>query len=175
MKIISNPGAVPLKITQIRNNANLITVARPGENVKMAVKCTPFEEDQILRGSVFCSSGSLCPVSSEIVGEIMVLQLLDSKPLFTAGFSCVFHSGTTQEECTVERLLNIIDPKTKLSKEKDPAFAKEKQIVQCRIRLKKPLCLEKIADYPQLGISRFTLRDEGRTIGFGKIVDLVAH
>jgi translation elongation factor EF-1alpha len=30
-----------------------------------------------------------------------------------------------------------------------------------------PVCVERFADYPQLG--RFTLRDEGRTIAIGKV------
>lgn len=33
-----------------------------------------------------------------------------------------------------------------------------------------PICVEKFSDYPQLG--RFTVRDEGRTIGIGKVTKL---
>jgi peptide chain release factor subunit 3 len=34
-----------------------------------------------------------------------------------------------------------------------------------------PVCVERFADYPQLG--RFTLRDEGRTIAIGKVTKLI--
>jgi len=40
------------------------------------------------------------------------------------------------------------------------------------LTLAKPICVEKYTDFPQLG--RFTLRDEGRTIGFGKLLALNA-
>jgi len=34
-----------------------------------------------------------------------------------------------------------------------------------------PVCLEKFSDHPQLG--RFTLRDEGKTIGIGRVQKLI--
>lgn len=40
------------------------------------------------------------------------------------------------------------------------------QKVVARIETTAPICVEKFADYPQLG--RFTLRDEGKTIAIGK-------
>jgi len=171
--IVSNPGCLSLQVQQIQNEANSITVAKPGENVKIVVKCSEFEEDQILGGSVLSFPDSLCPVTRHIVAEIQLLALSLPKIVFTVGYTCVLHIGTTQEECTIEKLLDRIDPKTKTSLEKFPAFAKEKSVVSCRLRLKKPLCVEKFADFPTLGIARFTLRDEGRTIGFGKITDFV--
>jgi peptide chain release factor subunit 3 len=33
------------------------------------------------------------------------------------------------------------------------------------------VCVERFADYPQLG--RFTLRDEGKTIAIGKVTKLI--
>jgi len=167
--VLSSPAGLTLSVVQIQNDSNVMTVAKPGENVKVVVKCSQFEEDQILRGSVLTHVQTPCPVTTQLVGEIKIFQLPQSKPLFTTGYSCIFHSGTTQEECVVVKLLDLIDPKTKQSIQKFPSFAKEKAVVQCRIKLKKPMCLEKLADFSQLG--RFTLRDEGKTIGFGKVVD----
>jgi len=40
------------------------------------------------------------------------------------------------------------------------------------LSLAKPICVEKYTDIPQIG--RFTLRDEGKTIGFGKLLALNA-
>lgn len=34
-----------------------------------------------------------------------------------------------------------------------------------------PVCVEKFSDHPQLG--RFTLRDEGKTIGIGRVQKLI--
>lgn len=35
-----------------------------------------------------------------------------------------------------------------------------------------PIALEKFSEYPQLG--RFTVREEGRTIGIGKVTKLIS-
>jgi len=140
--------------------------------VKIIVKCSQVEEDQIIRGSVISRPDSLCPVTSDLVGQIAIFQIPESKTLFTAGYDCVFHAGTAQGEATVVRLLDQLDPKTGQSIQKLPTFVKEKAIVVCHFTLSKPLCLEKLADFPQLG--RFTLRDEGKTVAFGKILATAA-
>jgi len=171
-EIVSNPGNVALQVFQIQNDANILTIAKPGENVKIIVKCSQVEEDQLMRGSVISHPGSLCPVTSDLVGQIAILQLLETKTLFTAGYDCVFHTGTAQEETTVVRLLDQLDPKTGQSIKKLPTFVKEKAVVVCHFTLSKPICLEKLTDFPQLG--RFTLRDEGKTIAFGKILATAA-
>ena len=41
------------------------------------------------------------------------------------------------------------------------------QKIVALIETTQPICVERFADYPQLG--RFTLRDEGRTIAIGKV------
>lgn len=41
------------------------------------------------------------------------------------------------------------------------------QKIIARIETNAPICLERFADYPQLG--RFTLRDEGKTVAIGKV------
>jgi peptide chain release factor subunit 3 len=43
----------------------------------------------------------------------------------------------------------------------------EGQKIVALIEAVQPVCVERFADYPQLG--RFTLRDEGRTIAIGKV------
>ena len=43
----------------------------------------------------------------------------------------------------------------------------EGQKVVALVETVQPVCVERFADYPQLG--RFTLRDEGRTIAIGKV------
>jgi peptide chain release factor subunit 3 len=58
--------------------------------------------------------------------------------------------------------------KTGKSAKKNPPFVLEKAVVIAHLTLAKPICIEKYDDYAQLG--RFTLRDEGKTIGFGKVL-----
>jgi len=88
--------------------------------------------------------------------------------LFSAGYECVLHAGSAVEEVKVVKLLDLLDAKTGLSIQKLPTFVKEKAVVIVHFSLSKPICCEKFDDYAQLG--RFTLRDEGKTIAFGKIL-----
>jgi len=173
--VICLPGGFALQVGQILASEVPISCALPGENIKVVVKCSPVAEDQILPGSVLCPPNQYCSVSSDLIGELKILELPESKSLFTAGFPAIFHSGTTQVECKIESLLDVIDPKTRKVIGSNPPFVKENAVVQCRIRVGRPLCLEKFSDFPQLGIARFTLRDEGRTIAFGKIISCVPH
>jgi len=170
-EIFINPNGMKFAVVQIQNDEFIISLAKPGENVKVVIKCLPVEEDYICRGSVISHPPTPCPVSSELVGQIVILQLLETKPIFTAGYKCIFHVGTAVEEVKVVKLLDQLD-KTQKSIKKNPTFVKEKGITIAHLSLAKPICVEKFTDYPQIG--RFTLRDEGKTIGFGKLLALNA-
>ena len=47
-------------------------------------------------------------------------------------------------------------------------FVKSGAVISCVIEMEQPVCVETFESCPQLG--RFTLRDEGKTIGIGKIL-----
>jgi peptide chain release factor subunit 3 len=66
-----------------------------------------------------------------------------------------------------QSLLHYLEPKTGRKSKKQPNFAKPGQQIIALIETAAPVCVEKFADFPQLG--RFTLRDEGKTIAIGKV------
>jgi sulfate adenylyltransferase subunit 1 (EFTu-like GTPase family) len=67
-----------------------------------------------------------------------------------------------------------LDLSTNTMEVKDgPKYVKSFQSCRVRITTKIPLAMEKFEVLPQLG--RFTLRDEGRTIGVGKILKYKPH
>lgn len=83
------------------------------------------------------------------------------------------------------KLLDELDGKTGGSKKKLPKFVqvrsptlfsplpsiyhgKSKSAVIAHVKLQRAVPMEKFADFQQLG--RFTLRDEGKTIAFGKVL-----
>ena len=49
-------------------------------------------------------------------------------------------------------------------------YVRSNSMVNCRIKVEKPICVETFTSVSQLG--RFTLRDEGRTIAIGKVTKL---
>lgn len=66
-----------------------------------------------------------------------------------------------------QQLLHYFDKATGRKSKKPPQFAKKGQKIVALIETVQPVCVERFADYPQLG--RFTLRDEGKTIAIGKV------
>jgi translation elongation factor EF-1alpha len=78
---------------QIQNDEFIISVAKPGENVKIVVKVSPTEEEFLGKGSVVSHPLSPCTVTSEIVAQLVILQLLESKVCFlfvSLNFTCRF-------------------------------------------------------------------------------------
>lgn len=83
------------------------------------------------------------------------------------------HIHTASEEITIPKLLHYYDKKTGRKSKKPPQFAKKGQKIVALIETSAPICLERFNDYPQLG--RFTVRDEGRTVGIGKVTKLISR
>lgn len=81
----------------------------------------------------------------------------------------MLHIHAIMEECEIVGLLHQIIPKTKMPIRKKILFVKSGAVVVVRIQVNDLICVEKFDDVPQLG--RFTLRDEGKTVAIGKIVN----
>ena len=143
--------------------------ANPGENVR--VKLKNIEEDQIHKGHVLSTQISPVPVVGEFRVQLLVVELLEHRPIMTAGYSCVFHCHTLVEECVITSLDEVIDRAT-TKKQKHPRFVKADSLVVCTLQTANSVALDSFKVTPQLG--RFTLRDEGRTIAIGKIVEVFA-
>ena len=96
---------------------------------------------------------------SEFEAQLVILEVLSSKPLVTAGYRAVIHIHTAVEDCLLAELLSIVDKKTRKTSKRKPTFVRKGDLVNCKISLDTPICIERYSDYPQLG--RFTLRDTG--------------
>jgi len=100
----------------------------------------------------------------------------------------LFQNQGTNLILYLQALLHYFDKKTGRKSKKPPQYAKKGphgttfslsevpnefflyligQKIIARIETTAPICLERFADYPQLG--RFTLRDEGKTVAIGKV------
>ena len=119
-------------------------------------------------GFVLSAVADPCPVVSKFECALVLLELLDHKSIFTAGYKSILHLHALVEECEIISLIAEVDKKTR--QKKKCTFVKSGATVFCRISTEKPICLEAFDKNPQMG--RFTLRDEGRTIAIGKITKL---
>eukprot|EP00922_Rhytidocystis_sp_ex-Travisia-forbesii_P018207 GHVS01027088.1.p1 GENE.GHVS01027088.1~~GHVS01027088.1.p1 ORF type:complete len:456 (+),score=29.75 GHVS01027088.1:26-1393(+) len=163
------PNKTIVKVLSVMFEEQEVTYARPGENVRL--KLLGIEEEQISKGFVMCPIEMPCSVVLEFIGRVAVVELLAKRPILTAGYSCVLHAHTACDETEFSELLEVIDKKTKRKKLK-PDFVTNECIVVCRMQMAHPMCLEEFEKVPQLG--RFTLRDQGKTIAIGKVLEISA-
>lgn len=161
------PNKDYVKVMQIWSDEIEVDVALPGENLK--IKVSGVEEEDVSGGFVLCSPDNVCHTGKLFDAQIVILE---HKSIICAGYSAVLHVHTCAEEVTIKSLLCIVDKKTGEKTQKNPRFVRQDQIAIARLEVNGGLiCLESFKDFPQMG--RFTLRDEGKTIGIGKVLKVI--
>jgi len=166
MKLMIAPPMLSLKVEAVYINEVEVDCARPGENVRIKVKGV--NEEDVMKGFVVCSPSRPLKPTSNFIAQIAVLELLEHRSIFTAGYNAVFHAHTAIEECTIVELVREVNKKTGKPMKKKPMFIKSNGIAIVRIETSASVCIEPYEDMMQLG--RFTLRDEGKTIAIGKVL-----
>ena len=85
-----------------------------------------------------------------------------------AGFQCMFHAHTCEEECTVVKIFETTNNKGVVTK--GARFANVGMRATVMLQLAQSTPVETYDDFAFLG--RFTLRTEGKTVAIGKITKL---
>ncbi|KAL6071808.1 G1 to S phase transition 2 [Balamuthia mandrillaris] len=140
----------------------------PGENIRLSISGIP--DEGVRSGFVVCDEEHPAAAVSKFEAQIVVMDLLRHKPIFSPGYSAVCHIHTAVEECKITHLLAGVDPKTGKPTKKKPKYVKKGEMVIARIELTQTVCMELFESFQALG--RFTLRDEGKTIAIGKVLRL---
>lgn len=158
------PTRKKIKVEEILIDEQRVKSARPGENV--LIKLNTGVED-IQKGYVLCLPSKPCPAVVEIKAQLALVDMLETRPLFTPGYEAVMHVHTVEIEVTCVELIAVIEKGKAVP---NRPFARTGQ--QCIVKLKMPLltCMEPFDKMPALG--RLTLRDEGKTIAIGKVMGL---
>lgn len=138
--------------------------AKTGENVLLKFQ---INVEDIQKGYVLCSPQSLCPASTVIKVQMALVEMLDHRPVFSPGYEAVMHVHTVEIEVTCIEIISVLDRGKAVRR----PFALQGQ--QCQAIMSMPLstCMETFAAYPSMG--RFTIRDEGKSIAIGKIMELI--
>ena len=172
--LVIMPTATRTKVEQIViGETNYVRSAKPGENV--AVKLSSVGVEDVAKGFVLCSGPRPCPAVTTFTAQIALVELLEHRPVFTAGYDCMLHAHTCDTEVTVSKLLHQVNakaPPTAAGKLPRIHFAKQGAVVVAVLTVPQSICLEAFDDVEQLG--RFTLRDEGKSIAIGKVIALGA-
>eukprot|EP00127_Corallochytrium_limacisporum_P003375 Clim_evm3s149 gene=Clim_evmTU3s149 len=165
-KALLMPSKKMVEITKITLDEDEIELCKAGDSVKLFVK--GIEEEDVQAGFVLCDPKN--PVHAVNCFDAQVV-VLDHPSIICAGFSCVLHLHTEQTDVTFKALLRMLDKKTgKPVDDKRPRFMKQGQVALVRLVTPQSICVEVFKEFPQLG--RFTLRDETRTLGIGKVLKL---
>lgn len=163
--VIIMPTNQETKITAIKMyNEEEVDKAEAGENIILELKGV--NNNQIKKGFVISDIEKQIPVTKRVKVQLNILDLLDHKSLITKGFTAKFHIHNLTTDCRFDKLLNQINRKT--GEVKKIVFGTSNSAITAILSFKNSICLEKYDDFNQLG--RFTLRDEDKTIGIGKII-----
>jgi len=166
MKVTLMPTRNVYKVEAVWSNEDPVAAARPGENVlvKLGGGC---RIEDVRKGFVICTQPA-CRSVDKIICQVALVDMPDNTKILTAGFQCMFHSHTCEEECTISKIFETTNNKGVVLK--NARFASVGMRVVCMLDLVRTVPVERYEDFPFLG--RFTLRTEGKTVGIGKITKL---
>jgi len=173
-ELLIEPNGTKVKVSMLQRDDEDVEAARPGENLRM--RLTGIDDEDVQAGFVLCPVTEPVHVAKEFECTLVLVDLLEHKSVFTAGYKAILHVHTVTEECEVTKIVAKFEAPPKGSpKGTQPSkvpckFAKTGAKLVCRIRLERATCLERFDDVAQMG--RFTIRDEGKTIAIGKITKL---
>ncbi len=94
--------------------------------------------------------------------QLKIIELLPHKPIFSVGYKCIIHINILVDEAICERLY-------KIENNKPIRYALNGSTVIARFKTSM-LPIESFNVCPQFG--RIALRDEGKTIAFGKVLNI---
>ncbi len=164
-KVIFNPPKAVGEVKSIETHHTPIQEAVPGDNIGFNVKGV--SRDQLRRGDVAGHLDNPPTVAEEFTGRIFVIF---HPTAIAAGYTPVLHVHTATTPVTFAELLQKIDPRSGSVAEENPQFIKQGDAAVVRFKPRKLIVIEKYSELPQLG--RFAIRDSGRTIAAGVVLDV---
>ncbi|MEM3181056.1 MAG: translation elongation factor EF-1 subunit alpha [Candidatus Micrarchaeaceae archaeon] len=164
--IIIMPPGIKTDVKSIEMHHQALQQAEPGDNIGFNIKGV--EKKDLKRGDVVGPVSSPPTVADEFTAQIVVMN---HPTAIAPGYTPVFHIHTAQVACTISEIVEKKDPKTGQTLQKNPEFIKNGDVAIVKVKPTKPTVIEKYSDFPQLG--RFAVRDMGRTVAAGIVLDVV--
>jgi elongation factor 1-alpha len=165
-KVVFMPPGVVGEVRSIEMHHEKLPEALPGDNIGFNVR--GISKDQIRRGDVAGKPDNPPTVADEFTARVFVVW---HPTAIHVGYTPVLHAHTAAVAARIVEIIGKLDPKTGKIAEKNPQFVKPGESAIIKFKPIKPMCIEKYSEFPQLG--RFAMRDMGKTIGIGVIMDLV--
>lgn len=167
MSCILMPTQRPVTISKILDiEDNELGFAGVGESVNLLIKGV--EEDELRRGYVICGQQFWTHVCEVFQADVTLFDL-PSNQFFGVGFTAMMHLHTILEEVEITKIWTT-RPVDGVEKNVAVPGLKSGEKGGAEFKIRKPVCLEKYAEFRELG--RFALRKETITLASGKITRL---
>jgi len=164
--VVVMPSGKKGEVRSIETHHTPIQEAIPGDNIGFNVK--GLEKTDVKRGDVFGTPNNPPTVASAVIARIFVIYHPTS---IAVGYTPVMHIHTATGPVKFEEIQKKLDPRTGSTIEENPKFIKQGDAAIVKLRPIKPMIIEKYSDFPGLG--RFAIRDMGRTIAAGVVLDVI--
>jgi len=167
-QVCVSPTLLKCTIVDILVDEVSVKTAKCGENVCVKVKGGEIQsEADVQKGFVLSDIKIGC---KQFTATIRLLELLEHRPVFTAGYQCVLHCHTIAEEAVVDKILWKHHVETGEPLREKCTYAKVGDTITVRITVTQSIAVDVFNECAPLG--RITLRDEGKSIAIGKIKKL---
>lgn len=140
-------------------------VAKAGESCEIGL--TEIEPRCLFVGSVLCTEGWPCPVSTKFECRIAVLE--PPVPI-VPGLHVALQAHAIRESGQISQLISRVDPKSGEVIKSKPRCLTKGQTALIEVITTRPICLESYATFRALG--RITIRESGRTIAVGIVMNI---
>ncbi len=164
-KVVFMPPAKVGEVRSIETHHVRIEKAEPGDNIGFNVR--GISKRDIRRGDVAGHLDKPPTVAEEFTARVFIIW---HPTAITVGYTPVLHVHTASVACRIVEIKAKLDPRTGKVVEENPQFLKMGDAAIVRFKPIKPLVIEKYSEIPPLG--RFAMRDMGKTIGIGVVVDV---
>jgi elongation factor 1-alpha len=164
-KVVFMPPAKVGEVRSIETHHVRIEKAEPGDNIGFNVR--GISKRDIRRGDVAGHLDHPPTVAEEFTARVFIIW---HPTAITVGYTPVVHIHTASVACRIVEIQAKLDPRTGKVVEQNPQFIKMGDAAIVRFKPIKPLVVEKYSEFPPLG--RFAMRDMGKTIGIGVVVDV---
>ncbi|MCC6033870.1 MAG: translation elongation factor EF-1 subunit alpha [Desulfurococcaceae archaeon] len=164
--VVFMPAGVSGEVRSIEMHHEKMEEALPGDNIGFNVKGV--SKTDIKRGDVAGHPQNPPTVVKEFTARVYVVY---HPTAIHVGYTPVIHAHTASVAARITEIVGRLDPKTGQIAEKNPQFVKVGESAIMKFQPIKPMVIERYSDIPQLG--RFAMRDMGKTVGIGVIMDVV--
>jgi len=154
-------------VKAIHKTGNSVDWAVAGDNVELSL--SGVELNEVAVGHIACDPSHRVPVCNKVRGQVVVFGGL--RVPITPGTQVVFHTQSSEAAGKIINLFSLVDKTTGEPTKSKPRFLNEGHAALIDIQLISPVCIEKYKDCRAL--ARFMLRDHGRTIAAGVVMDFL--